>query len=153
MDKLQTKSIVRQINRLFANEVSQNSPHILDCETEYDPRIEAFWLIGNMPPYERLIKTRKHLHYKPTVSKEVDPIHNKIQYFGEPLVQLRSPLPLREIVSIEESEDPSMEVPEFKYYFLYHFFLTVLIIIIFCLLLYFHFKLIIIIITIFTDTI
>lgn len=113
LQEIQTKAIIRQINRILFIELSSKFPHLLETEVDHEPRVEAFWAVGGMEPPKSIV-------YKKQKSRDLkeyaeDPIDRHFQYFGEPCLQLRHAQPLREIIPHSETENSDYIVPEFKY--------------------------------------
>lgn len=81
-------------------------------QTDYDPRLEAFWKVGNFYPDNETYEKRKEElekqrdEKKKKILKTKDPkeiipeeyVEHWIQYFGEPCIQLRHILPLSPLV-------------------------------------------------------
>ncbi|XP_046412367.1 39S ribosomal protein S30, mitochondrial [Neodiprion fabricii] len=104
--------LVGQINRIILATLSSESPHLLEAQVDYEPRIEAFWWSGGMWPPKYIVKRKKKTYLAKYAEDLVD---RRIQYHGTPTLQLRHEFPLNEIVSLSESENPDFIVPEFRY--------------------------------------
>ncbi|XP_051172636.1 28S ribosomal protein S30, mitochondrial [Leptopilina boulardi] len=113
LQNFQTKAIIRQINRIFLLELSSKYPHLLDTEIDYDPRIEAYWVVGGMEPPKSVKCSRQNSIWQKEYAN--DPIDRRFQYIGEPCLQLRHALPLQEIIPYQEAENQEYNVPEFRY--------------------------------------
>lgn len=101
------KAVSQQINRILTTHLAPNYNHLIEAQMDIEPRREAFWFFGGFElPYE-MVKKRKNAR------EEVkdEPINQNLQYIGHPIFQLRHNLPLKEIISLEESENPSLEIP------------------------------------------
>lgn len=106
-------AIVRQINRILLTTLSSDLPHLLEAQIDQDPRIEAFWFAGGIEPPKDTKRFKESVYWmKPFADEYVD---RRVQYKGDPILQLRHDLPLNEIVNLSESENPAFTVPEFKY--------------------------------------
>ncbi|CAH0724918.1 unnamed protein product, partial [Brenthis ino] len=107
------KNIVRQINRIITNNLTDKVPHILTSQVDFDPRHEAFWFIGGVDvPYKVTKWRRKYPWLKDRVN---EPIDRPVQYIGSPLLTLRNNLPLKPVIPYSESENPEFKVPKFTY--------------------------------------
>lgn len=71
---------------------------------DYDPRLEAFWRVGGFYPTRDDKKLRKEKGVSDARLDEY--IDRFFQYFGSPILQLRSNLPLPEIQIDEEKLKP-----------------------------------------------
>lgn len=108
MDSIMAKAVTQQINRILTTHLSPSHSHLLETEIDMDPRHEAFWFFGGYEvPYE-LKKRRKAGYAKEWADS---PVNQCLHYTGTPILQLRHNLPMKEIISIEESEDPSLKIP------------------------------------------
>jgi Mitochondrial 28S ribosomal protein S30 (PDCD9). len=80
-------------------------------QVDYKPRIEAFWNVGGLglTPQERETRVKKK------VPEELldEPSTKWIQYFGSPVLQLRSSLPLPPLGEMATSQ--TWECKEFPY--------------------------------------
>ncbi|XP_017795818.1 PREDICTED: 28S ribosomal protein S30, mitochondrial isoform X2 [Habropoda laboriosa] len=108
-----TKALVYQINRIILATLSSNTPHLFEAEIDFEPRVEAFWFVGGI---ERPTLSSKATE-NPDCTKEhaSEPINMPVQYYGSPILQLRHLLPLKEILSLTESSNPDLSIPEFKF--------------------------------------
>lgn len=70
-------------------------------QLDFDPRVEAFWRVGGFYATERDKKLRKEKEVPECMIE--DPIDRFFQYFGEPILQLRSKNPLELIPKITSS--------------------------------------------------
>ncbi|XP_046752870.1 39S ribosomal protein S30, mitochondrial [Diprion similis] len=104
--------LVGQINRIILATLSSESPHLLEAQVDYEPRIEAYWWVGGMWPQEYVVKRKKRAFLKEYAEDLID---QRIQYHGTPTLHLRHEFPLNEIVSLSESENPDFIIPEFRY--------------------------------------
>lgn len=107
------KNIVKQINRIITNILTDKVPHILSSQIDYDPRHEAFWFIGGVDvPYKVAAWRRKYPWLK---DRENEPIDRPVQYIGSPILALRSNLPLKPVIPYSEAENPEFKVAKFTY--------------------------------------
>lgn len=105
-------AIVRQVNRILLATLSSDVPHLLEAQIDYEPRIEAFWFAGGIQPPTEVKNAKAGLKWSKDFAEES--IDRRIQYRGDPILQLRHDLPLAEIVSLSESENPAFTIPEFR---------------------------------------
>ncbi|KAI5705039.1 hypothetical protein M8J76_003423 [Diaphorina citri] len=110
-EKLKTDNLIEQINRVVVSNLSREYPHLLSAQVDYKPRIEAFWNVGGLglTPQERETRVKKKVH------EELldEPSTKWIQYFGSPVLQLRSSLPLPPLGEMATSQ--TWECKEFPY--------------------------------------
>lgn len=108
-----TNALVFQINRIMLSALSSTTPHLLETEVDFKPRIEAFWFAGDIqrPTLQR--KAREGIEHLKEYAN--DPINMPVQYVGSPILQLRHQFPLKEIVSPIYSTNPELSIPEFKF--------------------------------------
>ncbi|XP_053978120.1 28S ribosomal protein S30, mitochondrial [Hylaeus volcanicus] len=106
-------NISYQINRIILSTLSSTLPHLLEAEKDFEPRVEAFWFVGGIDPPTITRKARANQEW--TKEFENAPIDIPVQYNGSPILQLRHPFPLKEIVSLSDCENSELNVPEFKF--------------------------------------
>ncbi|CAG9790897.1 unnamed protein product [Diatraea saccharalis] len=107
------RNLVRQINRIIANNGAEKFPHILSMQVDHDPRHEAFWFVGGVDIPTGVRKWRKQQSwYKDRMNENFD---RPVQYIGSPFVALRSHLPLKPLISYNEAENPDFKVEKFSY--------------------------------------
>lgn len=101
-NKKKSENLVEQIHRVIISNLSREFPHLLSAQVDNRPRIEAFWNVGGFGLTEEEREKRK----KKKVSDDLleDPSNKWIQYFGNPIIQLRSNLPLSPLRNITPSE-------------------------------------------------
>ena len=108
MDNVISKSVSQQIHRILTTNLAVNYAHLLEAQMDIEPRNEAFWFFGGLEtPYET-VRARKG-HWAKEWSDE--PINQCIQYYGNPVLQVRHNLPLKEIMPLKDSENSSLEIP------------------------------------------
>lgn len=108
MDEFMAKNMSQQMNRILSSHFSVSQPHLLEVQTDIGPRIEAFWFFGGLEvPYE---VQRSRAGKEWTKEFKDEPIDTPVRYEGNPILHLRHHLPLKEIISLEESENPALEV-------------------------------------------
>ncbi|XP_050667859.1 39S ribosomal protein S30, mitochondrial [Leptidea sinapis] len=114
MEDLKTKEIVKQINRIIMNNITDKVPHILSTQVDYEPRHEAFWFMGGGAVPRKVINWRKQYPWlrKDRLNEAFD---KPVQYIGSPMLTLRNNLPLRPIIPYNEAENPEFKVNEFEY--------------------------------------
>lgn len=113
MENIIANAIIQHINRTLQIHLAPLEPHIVEIQTDYEPRIEAFWFVGGVNPPSNIINIRKSIKWMKDYVD--DPVDLGIQYLGQPVLYLRHEFPLKEIISLSESENPSLEVPRFTY--------------------------------------
>ncbi|XP_046825717.1 28S ribosomal protein S30, mitochondrial [Vespa crabro] len=113
MESIITNAIVYQINRILQLNLVNIRPHLLEIQTDFEPRVEAFWLVGGIEPSGLQSKAKKRIHWMRQYA--YDPIDIPVQYYGNSILQTRHNLPLKEIMSLSECEDSSLTVPQFKF--------------------------------------
>lgn len=108
------KCIVKQINRVITNNLSDKLPHILSLQTDFDPRHEAFWFIGGIDLDPAIISWRKQFKWlkEERLHENVDRI---VQYLGSPFLSLRSRHPLKPLMPYSEAANPAFKVPHFSF--------------------------------------
>ncbi|XP_015191428.1 PREDICTED: 28S ribosomal protein S30, mitochondrial [Polistes dominula] len=111
MEEVVANSVVYQINRILQSNIVTIRPHLLEAQTDFDPRVEAFWFVGGIEPSGLTMSSRRRGWFKHTVN---DPVHNTVQYYGKSVLHLRHDFPLNEIMSLKECEDSSFTVPQYK---------------------------------------
>ncbi|XP_026741213.1 28S ribosomal protein S30, mitochondrial [Trichoplusia ni] len=107
------QSIVKQINRIITNNLTDKLDHILSSQVDIEPRHEAFWFVGGVDPPLEVVRWRKQYPWlKDTYD---DPIDRPVQYIGTPMLTLRGKLPLKPIIPYSEAENPEFKVPQFTH--------------------------------------
>ncbi|KAF9422467.1 hypothetical protein HW555_001865 [Spodoptera exigua] len=105
------KCIVKQINRIITNNLSDKVEHVLSSQIDYDPRHEAFWFIGGVDTPINVLRWRQQ--YGKLRDRWYEPIDRPVQYKGTPILTVRNRLPLKPILPFEEAENPEFKVPKF----------------------------------------
>ncbi|CAH2049361.1 unnamed protein product, partial [Iphiclides podalirius] len=113
-ENIETKNIIKQVNRVICNKLADKIPHILSAQTDYEPRHEAFWFVGGINVPYNVVKWRKQ--YKWLKDRLLEPIDRPVQYTGTPVLSIRSHLPLQPILPYEEATNPEFKVPKFSYF-------------------------------------
>lgn len=85
----------------------------MEAQIDYEPRVEAFWFAGGIDPPTIIRKIRANSKYQKAYAD--DPVNMPVQYLGSPILQLRHQFPLKEIVPLNECNNPKLNVPEFKF--------------------------------------
>ncbi|XP_022920692.1 uncharacterized protein [Onthophagus taurus] len=106
-------NVVKGLNRVFMNSLSKHKEYLKEIQVDFEPRIESFWFAGGMAPPENVKRYRKGQEFQK--HKENDPTNRAIQYIGNPLLQIRSKLPLKPVLSPKSVEEGDYPVPFFKY--------------------------------------
>jgi Mitochondrial 28S ribosomal protein S30 (PDCD9) len=109
--------LVQQLNRTILNALAAEHPHTANVQIDLEPRHEAFWFVGGIPPLTIVQKNREGRKLQKDSAKE--PIDRPFQYIGSPYLALRhkSPLePFREtkLDAMDLGVD-KVEIPEYKY--------------------------------------
>lgn len=105
------------LNRVLINSLSNKYSHLNEVETDFDPRHEAFWFLGGIPPPALVKKIKEGVKWQKQYAN--DPYDRKIQYVGKPYLALRHKLPLNSfghdnLDSLDVNQD-KVEIPEFRY--------------------------------------
>ncbi|KAJ8714549.1 hypothetical protein PYW07_002774 [Mythimna separata] len=103
------KCIVKQINRIITNNLTDKVEHALTSQIDYDPRHEAFWFVGGIDPSERLVNWRKQ--YEWLKDRLHEPVDRPVQYIGTPMLTIRNRQPLKPLVPYSDAENPEFRVP------------------------------------------
>ncbi|XP_072938081.1 uncharacterized protein mRpS30 [Epargyreus clarus] len=106
-----TKRIVKQINRIIMNNLSDKVSHMLSSQVDYDPRHEAFWFVGGVDIPSRVQKWRKQ--FRKLKENEYSPIDRPIQYIGHPLLTIRNTMPLKPIIPYEQVSNAEFNVQQY----------------------------------------
>ncbi|XP_023949445.2 28S ribosomal protein S30, mitochondrial [Bicyclus anynana] len=108
-----TRNIVKQINRIILNNLTDKVSHVLSSQVDYNPRHEAFWFVGGVQLPSTVLKWRKKQKYYKNRLHE--PLDRPVQYKGSPLLTIRNHLPLKPIIPYSEIENPDFKVPKFSH--------------------------------------
>jgi small subunit ribosomal protein S30 len=116
-DRHNTSSIISQLNRTILSSLSADNPHLSQVEIDVDPRHEAFWFVGGIPPLTIVQKIREGLKWQKEYAK--DSIDRPFQYVGAPYMALRHKLPLSPMQPINLNEQnyqtDKIDIPTYKY--------------------------------------
>lgn len=105
IENIVSKALTAKINRTMLIHLAPKNPHLLHTEVDFEPRLEASWWMGGINPSNSLRKYRKSVKFlKNCVDETVD---LSIQYFGQPIMHLRHKHPLREIIPLNDCENPA----------------------------------------------
>lgn len=80
---------------------------LLNIQVDYEPRLEAFWRVGGFYATATDCKLRKEKNIHESLIE--DPIDRFFQYFGKPILQLRSKIPLPALPKIKLSQNKRVE--------------------------------------------
>lgn len=106
MENVVAASVIKQINRILLANLSSFSPHLLEAQVDFEPRLEAFWFVGGMDPSRLTRKSREGQKF--LTKEDVErPVDRPVQYLGSPVLQLRHDLPLP-VINTEKLQ-PSIE--------------------------------------------
>ncbi|XP_034943011.1 39S ribosomal protein S30, mitochondrial [Chelonus insularis] len=111
LDDLIGDAVSKQVNRIMLNYLGLQYPHLLSAQIDYDPRIEASWFAGGIDKSHHTIRALKRFKDPQILELPIDRI---FAYIGNPTLQLRHELPLKEILPVTDCENPSLEVPVCK---------------------------------------
>ncbi|KAF5273039.1 hypothetical protein FQR65_LT04781 [Abscondita terminalis] len=101
-ENLLSSILVQQIHRAVFNNLLGSFPHLRDTQFDIDPRIESSWYVGGVSDSG---EAEKNLG-----------VNDKVfHYSGQPLLTIRSELPLEPQISLEEAEKSNFDVPRFEY--------------------------------------
>ncbi|KAL4704456.1 hypothetical protein ACJJTC_019555 [Scirpophaga incertulas] len=107
------RCVVKQINRIISNKLSDKVPHILSTQLDYDPRHEAFWFVGGVDIPTSVLKWRKKTGwYKDRLYENLD---RPVQYLGSPFLAFRHRYPLKPLIPYSEADNPDFKVEKFTY--------------------------------------
>ncbi|XP_065200688.1 large ribosomal subunit protein mL65 [Planococcus citri] len=107
---IKTKNLIFQINSVLFRVLHHQYPHIFKTQIDYEPRLEAFWRVGGFHPTKEDKKLRERKEMSETRWDEY--IDRFFQYFGSPILQIRSTLPLPEITTLENKVQTSVDENE-----------------------------------------
>lgn len=114
MDNQLGAAIVQEINRVLLNTLSADCSHLLEVETDLNPRHEAFWHVGGVAPPLSLKKSREGSAWQKEFAN--DSIDRNVQYLGSPYLALRHKQPLEAFVPQDSAtEEVIKSVPLFEY--------------------------------------
>lgn len=121
VDNLVAKAVSQQLNRILTTHLSTKYNHLIETQIDMEPRNEAFWFFGG---YEAPYELRRKRRGGWAKEWENAPIDQCLHYTANPIFQLRHNLPLKEIISLQESENSSFEIPvedrdprQFEYFY------------------------------------
>lgn len=109
MTDFNAKSISQQINRIMINNLSVKYNHLMECELDVKPRVEAFWFFAGFNVPDEVAKSRRSRDFLKEFENE--PVNQPLQYYGSPLMHLRYKLPLKEISTQNTSKQFHSEIP------------------------------------------
>ncbi|XP_026493267.2 large ribosomal subunit protein mL65 [Vanessa tameamea] len=112
IENAKTRNIVKQINRIISNNLTDKVSHILSSQVDYDPRHEAFWFIGGVDVPNNVVNWRKK--FKWLKDRAHEPLDRPVQYLGSPLLTIRNQLPLKPVIPYSEAENPEFKVPVYS---------------------------------------
>lgn len=113
IENIIANAVVYQINRILQSNLVGIRPHLMEIQTDFEPRVEAFWFVGGIDPSGLEIKSRRKFRWMRDYI--YDSINMPVQYYGKSILHTRHNLPLKEIMSLSECEDSSLTVPQFKF--------------------------------------
>lgn len=91
-ERILTQVIVEQINRVVLNALSGEYQHLQEIEVDYNPRHEAFWVVGGIQPPKNIFKAKRGQEWQKDLAKA--PVDRLMQYKSEPMLALRHRLQL-----------------------------------------------------------
>lgn len=109
-----TSSLLAGLNRVLINNLSSKYNHLNEVETDLDPRHEAFWFLGGIPPPALVKKIKEGVEWQKEYAN--DPYDRKLQYVGKPYLALRHKHPLNSFghENLDVNQD-KVEIPQFRY--------------------------------------
>nr|XP_019534368.2 28S ribosomal protein S30, mitochondrial [Aedes albopictus] len=116
-EEIVTASLLTGLNRVLINGMSKKFTHLNELETDFDPRHEAFWFLGGIPPPALVKNIKKGVEWQKPYAN--DPYDRKIQYVGKPYLALRHKHPLdafaQNAVDNLDVKRDGVIIPEFKF--------------------------------------
>lgn len=109
------RTLVYQLNRIIMSSASADYPHLSTTDVDFEPRLEAFWMIGNVERPVHLKKQRAKSKRSQDLKFVHEPVDLPIRYVGSPRLQLKHEHPLKEFVSLEELGNIQTQVPVYPY--------------------------------------
>jgi len=106
-----TDSIYRAVTVLMSSQIS----HMRDCQVDYNPRCDAFWIAKRFPPSQYLKKIRRNTPKLGAVLPEDAPVDRAFQFFSVPYMQVRNTQPLPSFVDRDDPLCTTYSVPEYYY--------------------------------------
>ncbi|XP_044259375.1 28S ribosomal protein S30, mitochondrial isoform X2 [Tribolium madens] len=103
----------KQINRIIMSRMCRALPHLMEAHVDLNPRVESFWFAGGMNPPENIKRYRRGTEWQKI--KENEPTNRGMNYIGSSNLSLRSDLPLRQLISPSDAENPDLGVPHFEF--------------------------------------
>ncbi|XP_055637779.1 28S ribosomal protein S30, mitochondrial [Toxorhynchites rutilus septentrionalis] len=116
-EEIVTAALLSGLNRILVNRISEQYGYLNEVELDFDPRHEAFWFLGGIPPPSLVKKIREGVEWQKTFAD--DPYDRKIQYVGKPYLAVRHRNPLDPIspdnLDTLDLKADQVEIPAFKY--------------------------------------
>ncbi|XP_050349705.1 28S ribosomal protein S30, mitochondrial [Nymphalis io] len=112
IENAKTRNVVRQINRIISNNLTDKVSHILSSQVDYDPRHEAFWFVGGVDVPNNVVNWRKK--FKWLKDRAHESLDRPVQYLGSPLLTIRNQFPLKPVIPYSEAENPEFKVPSYS---------------------------------------
>lgn len=97
--RAKTSGIVKQLNRVMINALGADHRHLYESDTDFDPRHEAFWMVGGLDTTDQIKKMRGGLKFFKQFAD--DPVDRPFQYRSTPLLAVRHQYPLEAFENIE----------------------------------------------------
>ncbi|KAF4532271.1 hypothetical protein B566_EDAN007243 [Ephemera danica] len=111
LERCRSRAAVEQLASLTRRVLGSQFPHLQNLRCDSAPRIEAAWVAGGMAPpanVRHMLKSQKKSEEEASA-----PRNRHIQYIGQPLLQLRSELPLPSLVPPDQCM--GLTVPAFTH--------------------------------------
>lgn len=116
-EELVTSALLRALNRVLVNNLAGQYSHLNEIEQDFDPRHEAFWFVGGIPPPALVRKIKEGVEWQKPYAN--DPWDRKFQYVGSPYLALRHKNPLEVVagddLGVMNFKKDGVEIPTFKY--------------------------------------
>ncbi|XP_011501135.1 PREDICTED: 28S ribosomal protein S30, mitochondrial [Ceratosolen solmsi marchali] len=114
MDNVLAKNVSQQINSILISNLCPTNVHLIDTQIDIEPRIEAFWAFGGLEQPEKYKKFNQFCN--PRIHRRYpERLNQYMKYIGKPILHLRHNLPLKEIISLKDSEDEKLDIPINKF--------------------------------------
>lgn len=116
-EEIVTSSLLKGLNRILINHLSNQYTHLSELEEDFDPRHEAFWFLGGIPPPALVRKIKEGVEWQKPYAN--DPYDRKLQYIGKPYLALRHRHPLEPLSRVDLKSlnltDEQIDIPQFRY--------------------------------------
>ncbi|XP_030381539.1 28S ribosomal protein S30, mitochondrial [Scaptodrosophila lebanonensis] len=109
-----TQIILEQLNRVLLQTLIADYAHLHEIEVDYNPRHEAFWVVGGVDPPKNVVKSKQGREWQKEYAN--DTVDRMVQYTGAPYMALRHHQQLPTWKTAEESENAALaqQLPRFN---------------------------------------